>query len=162
AAPLTAPTLAFASGPLTIIKGYTYVYCYKNSTTEHVSTASPISASTGPQTSKEVQLSGDRSTDPQVDKVQIYRVSDGGSIYMFLAEIANPGVGTWSYTDTSADSALNELILAPQNGVNNPPPAGLINPVYHSGRLWGSVGTRSTTLAVRRPRMATATKLGPR
>jgi hypothetical protein len=140
-APSTAPTLSFPAGSLSITSGYQYGYTFKNSTTLHISTMSPVSANTGKRTGVSVTLTGDRSTDPQVDKVQIYRTTDGpGADYELLAEINNPVSGSWTFTDTSPDSALNADILGPQALANNPPPAGLVNVVFHSDRLWGSVG----------------------
>lgn len=120
--------------------GVSYVYCFGNSKTAHVSTASPVSAYSGPQTSVNIQLTGNGSTDPQVDQVQIYRTTDGGAIYMLLATISNPGSGTWSYTDTGTpDANLNSLLLAPQAMANNPPPSGLQNLAFFGGCIWGSV-----------------------
>lgn len=140
-APSTAPTITYPAGSLNITSGYQYGYCFKSSSTLHISTMSPISDNTGKRTGVAVSLAGDRSTDPQVDKIQIYRTTDGpGADYELLAEINNPVSGTWTYTDTAADSALNADILAPQALANNPPPAGLVNLTYHASRLWGSVG----------------------
>jgi hypothetical protein len=132
-APVTAPTLGFATGVLSPKTGYRYVYCYRGP--KHLSTASPISASTLAQTSKNITLSGSSSTDPQVTNVDIYRTLDGGSNYYFLASVAN-GSGTWTYTDSTADASLNNLIVAPLNHANDPPPAGINNICYHMGRLW--------------------------
>src|SRR6266700_986213 len=78
---VTAPTISFSVGSLSPKSGYKYVYVGKNNTTGHVSSASPASAKTGPQTSKEIVLGGARFTDAQVDKVSIYRTLDGGSLY---------------------------------------------------------------------------------
>lgn len=139
-APVTAPTLSFVSGSLSPLSGYTYGYCYRNSTDGTLSSMSPASASTGPLTSKNIDLSGDRCTDPQCDKIQIYRTLDGGSEFNFLAEIANPVSGTWSFTDSTADSGLNTDIIAPVAGVNDPPPTGASLIVWHAGRLWVASG----------------------
>ena len=58
--------------------------------------------------------------------------------------IPNPGsltsVGTWRVIDTVPDSSLNTEIYAPIGYLNSPPPAGLTNLEFFSGRLWGSVG----------------------
>lgn len=140
ATPATAPTLSFASGSLSPTVGFQYVYVFKNSTTGHISTASTASASTGVQSSKNVTVQGSRSTDAQVDKVDIYRTKDGGAIFYFLAEIANPPSGTWSYTDSTADSGLNTSIIAPVAHVNDPPPSGLSLLTWYAGRLWGASG----------------------
>lgn len=129
-------------GPLGLspTAGYQYVYAFKNSTTGHVSTASPASATTGPLIGQNIQVGGLRSADAQVDKIEIFRTTDGGATYQFLADIANPVSGTWTFTDTLQDTQLNNLILAPLANSNNPPPAGLTNLAYHAQRIWGAVG----------------------
>jgi hypothetical protein len=137
--PVAAPTVGLASGSMSPTSGFRYVYVYKNSSTGHVSTASAVSASTGPQTSQDVTLTGARSTDAQVDKVEIYRTKDGGSLFFFLAEVNNVGAGSWTYADSNADSSLNELIVAPTAHANDPVPAGANNIAFHIGRLWVSV-----------------------
>jgi hypothetical protein len=148
AAPVTAPTISIVSGSLSPTVGYFYGYAFKSSTTGHVSTMSPLSANTGLQTSKNFTLAGDRSTDAQVDTVQIYRTDDGGSDFtsagnsaMFLlAEIANPGAGTWSFTDSTPDAQLNTEITANLDHIADPPPAGMSNLTFYQGRMWGTVG----------------------
>jgi len=55
--PVSAPSLSFGSGALSPTSGYTYVYCYVNSTTGHVSQASPLSANTGALTSQNITVS---------------------------------------------------------------------------------------------------------
>jgi hypothetical protein len=140
--PMSAPTLTFTYGTANTYQptGWSYVYCFQNSTTGHISTASPVSASTNVQSNFTVGLAGNASTDPQVNNVQIYRTVDGGATYLLLATIANPGSGTWSYTDTGTpDTQLNEFIIAPQAMANNPPPAGLTATCYYAGRNWGAV-----------------------
>jgi hypothetical protein len=48
-APTVAPSLSYSNGGvLQPIVGYSYGYCFQNSTTKHLSTMSPISADTGP------------------------------------------------------------------------------------------------------------------
>jgi len=138
AKPATAPTLSFSAGALSPTSGYTYCYVYKNSSTGHISTASPRSANTGPQTAKNVVVSYVASSDSQVDKIDIYRNNDGGSIFYFLAEVAN---ATSTYTDSTADSGLNNDLVAPLTG-NDPPPTGMSLAVFHEGRIWGVVGNK--------------------
>lgn len=147
-APVTNPTIAFPSGSLSPTSGYIYCYAFRNSSTGTVSSASPFSPTTGKQTSKNFTLTGDRSTDPQCDKVWIYRTTDGGgtvttsgnSAMLFLTEIANPVSGTWSFTDSSPDSSLNTQIVAGINHLFDPAPAGLSNVTFYQGRMWGTVG----------------------
>lgn len=138
AAPVSAPSLSFGSGSLSPLTGYTYCYVYKNSSTGHISTASPRSASTGPLTSKTITVHYTASSDAQVDKIDIYRNDDGGSIFYFLAEVSN---ATSTYADTTADSGLNNDLVAPLTG-NDPPPTGMSLCVFHEGRMWGVVGNK--------------------
>jgi hypothetical protein len=134
-------TSSSATYSVTSPLGVSYVYCYQNGYTDHVSTASPVSVYTGPQTNVQITIDGQGSTDPQVSNVQIYRTTDGGATYYLLATIANPGSGNWSYTDTGTpDADLNSDIIAPQASANNPPPTGLQNLAYFQGCIWGSVG----------------------
>jgi hypothetical protein len=138
-APVTGPSISLSAGTLSPKTGYVYAYAYKNSSTGHVSTASPRSANTGAQTSKTFTLQGDRSTDSQVDKVEIYRSEDGANKLNFLAEIANPVAGTWSFADTTADSGLNNDIHPAESNVNDPPPTGTSDVEFHMGRMWIAV-----------------------
>lgn len=138
ATPSVTPTATPVAGALSPQSGYQYVYSFKNSSTGHVSTTSAASTSTGAQTSKNFTVQGTGSADGQVDKIEIYRTADGGAVFYFLADISNPGNTTWTYTDSTADSGLNELIVGPINHVNDPPPVGLSNTIFHMGRLWGS------------------------
>jgi hypothetical protein len=133
-APATAPTITTISGVLSPLTGYTYVYVYKNSSTGHVSTASPVSGDTFAQTSKDFQLSGIGSSDPQVDQIEIYRTEDGGADYYYLATISNSG--SWTYTDSSPDDDLNTFVVAPQNNQNDPPPTGAGLTCFYCGRVW--------------------------
>jgi hypothetical protein len=135
-------TASMLAGDLSPTVGYKYVYCGKCTLTGHVSTASPQSVSTGPQTNKQFVVSGDHFTDTQVDTVEIYRTLDGGSTFYFLTSVANPGSGTWQYTDNIPDSSLNQGKTAPMNSLNDPPPVGLKNICFHLGRVWGSVGNK--------------------
>src|SRR5690348_14483917 len=139
-APIAAPSVTPGSGSLSPSVGYRWVFVYRNSSTGQISSASPFSGNPGPGTNQQYALSGDASTDQQVDKIDIYRTKDGGGIYYFDAEITNPGSGTFSYTDNNADSTLNTDLIAPLAGVNNPPPAGATLLFWYAGRLWAVVG----------------------
>lgn len=140
-APATAPTISVISGSLSPTVGLKWGYVFKNSTTGHISTMSPASATTGVQTSKNFTISGDRSADTQVDKVDIYRTDDGGSNYFFVTSINNPAVGQWSFTDSNADSALNDDLVAPVDHANDPPPTGISLVKFHMGRHWVASGS---------------------
>jgi hypothetical protein len=129
-------------------QGYIYAYSFKNSLTGHVSTASPLSLPTGPQTASSFTLIGQGSLDAQVDQIEIYRTLDGGSLLYFLADIPAPNPtslgspGFWIYIDAIPDSGLNTLITAPIDHQNDPPLLGSQYPVYHLQRIWVAVGNK--------------------
>lgn len=85
-------------------------------------------------------ITGFGSADPQIDTISIFRTADGGSTYFWLTDILNPGATGWSYVDYQPDSVLNILVIAPRAAIGDPPPVGLVNLTYSTGRLWGSVG----------------------
>jgi len=119
-----------------------WAYAYKNSVTGAVSTASPVSAPLTVNAGNYAFLTGQGSTDPQVDTIVIYRTVQGGSSGVLLEEdeIPNPpGGGMWQYVDENSDSELNPLIEAAIDHANDPPPVGLIEMTYHLGRIWGAV-----------------------
>lgn len=119
------------------------------SETGDISTASPIFAITGANPGAVVTLVVPGSPNPAVDTIVIWATLDGGSTLFFLTEVPNtPPIGgvqqyqTIQITEnpfTGVDS-VNELIEAPINGQNNPPPAGFLPMAYHFGRIWGAVG----------------------
>jgi hypothetical protein len=142
------PTIGTAAPPgsssgnytITSTLGVSYVFCYTNTNTAHVSTASPISAYTGPQTDVQIEISGIGSNDPQVNEIQIYRTTDGGATYYLLATVENSA--NWTYTDTGTpDADLNTEVIAPQALANNPPPTGLTAIAFFDGCMWGAVGS---------------------
>lgn len=147
-----------------------------------VSTASPVGMIIGAQTvGAQIIISGPGSIDPQYDTIEVYRSTDGfylGGPFLFLTDIAMPPLnangqpGTWSVIDFMTDvpevingvtlPGLNELIEAPVDDQNDPPPGqygslffsqsnintptrpapgtGLIGLTYHQGRLFGFIG----------------------
>jgi len=129
------------SGTVAAYSGWTYVYAY-HCVDGHVSTASSASYSTGPVMGNiDVPLSGVGSSDTQVDAVWLFRTVDGGSTFLFMDEIPNPGVnGKWNLKDTNPDSTLNLFIQAAIDDANDPPPVGSVAPEYHLGRVWVAVG----------------------
>ena len=142
-APATANTVATSGTGITATSGFRYVFCYGNSTTAHVSSPSPLSASTGSFTNKQVDLAGARSTLAQVDRVHIYRTTDGGGGTLFEvtgSPIANPGAGNWNFADTTVDSDLSST-TAPPIGFNDPPTAGN-GFVWFANRIWWFVDNR--------------------
>jgi hypothetical protein len=118
-----------------------YAFAGKNSVTQHVGTASPMSNAITVAAASLVTLQGAGIPDTQADLIQIYRTAQGGSVLLLLDEIPNPGAGgTWSYNDPNWDDALNFAILAQINHSNDQAPTGLTRLAYHLGRIWGAVG----------------------
>lgn len=127
------------------------------SETGGISTASPVFTITGANTGAVNTISGLGSTDPQVDTIVIWRDADGGgpdNMFFLTAIPAPPPInGTaqpWSFQDFLPDVAstingvqypgLNELIPAPIDDENNPPPTNFIQQVYNFQRIWGASG----------------------
>lgn len=123
------------------------------SETGAISTASPVFTITGSNNGAINTISGLGSTDPQVDTIVIWRDADGGGPdNMFeLTEIpAPPPIGgiaqPWSFADYLPDTAtslypgLNELIPAPIDDENDPPPSAFLPMVYNFQRIWGANG----------------------
>lgn len=127
--PVSANTFAADSG--TGLTGdYYYRFTYYNSTSGHESTASPLSAK-HTVTNKTINLSGlTASADTQVDKIRIYRTTNGGAICWYLAEINN---GTTTYADSIADAALGTT----EAPLYNDPPAKFVGIEDWDGRIWG-------------------------
>jgi hypothetical protein len=118
-----------------------YVFVYKNSTTAHISSTSPASNAIFLAVASNIALSGLGSGDSQVDKIEIYRISQGGSTYYFLDTVTNPGAGiSWSYVDSSPDSILNTQQIVTTVPLNNPPPSGASLVAFYQGRLWVASG----------------------
>lgn len=120
-----------------------YRFVFRNDSIGHISSASPRSADSdgnalGPFSDKVVTITSARSADTQVDEIEIYRTTDGGSTYFHLATVANPGSGDWTYKDGVIDEELGTR-AAPIENENDPPPVGLKNLAFGIGRVWGSV-----------------------
>ena len=141
-APTVAPAFTTSAGALSPTTGFKWRYVYRNSSTGHISSASPVSLDSGAETNKQFDLTGPSSSDAQVDKVEIYRTTDGGAVFFRVGETNNGG--TWAFTDNVADLALGTLTPA-LAGENDPPPVGLINMSVYGVQLtmW------STTMAER-------------
>ena len=129
------------SGSFSAVNGYTYVVAYGNVSSGEISNASLTSNNTGPFTNAAyVALPVTASIDPQVNQIRIYRTTDTGGGNQFF-EIQNspfPNV-TATIQDTTIDTALQVTSQAEINLGNTPPPMGLTNLVWFSGRMWGSV-----------------------
>ena len=123
------------------------------SETGAISTASPVLTIAGSNTGATITLSGVGSINPAVDTIIIWRSADGGGSdnMFFLTEIPNPppigGVAQpWSFTDflpsvaTAVFPGLNNLIPAPIDDENDPPPSNFLPQTYNYNRIWGISG----------------------
>ena len=136
--PLTpaVPTLAPASGTgqgLNAITGFLYRTIAVNSRTSARSAASAASNLSGPVTNGRVNVTV-TGVDlvANYDRIEIYRTTDGGAVYRFLAELANPGKAvTAVYTDTSPDDKLSYRTLPSRRG--RPPTTRFV--VKHNDRM---------------------------
>lgn len=155
----------------TVKAGWHYAYSWVSST-NHVSSRSPTgaplgqgalsSSNTGAVTNKkpQVTLTGHADT-TNIPTVRVWRTFDGGGNFVFLEDVANPGAGSFTYTDDSftsdrpkPDSQLNPNDLAPGTTTNDVPPPvifpeviGTDDPepssaqiVEYAGRIWFSIG----------------------
>lgn len=120
-----------------------------------VSSASPANFTLNAPNSGSVNtITGVGSLDPQVDTIIIWRDADGGGVdNMFeLTEIpAPPPIGgvaqPWTFKDFLPDTptgdfpGLDELVPAPIDGVNDPPPASAQPQAYNFQRIWVATGS---------------------
>ncbi len=129
-APVSANTFAADSG--TGLTGtYVYAYTYVNSVSGHESSASPFSAA-HVVANKTINLTGlVASTDPQVDKINIYRTTTLGADPFYLTQINN---GVTTYSDAAADTTLGSTD-APL--FNDPPPVSFLALEEWDGRIFG-------------------------
>ena len=136
-----------SAGTMSATQGYEYVYCYYNSTTGHISSPTPVSASTGIFTSKlNVSVTLTASTDPQVTNIKVFRTTDSaptgstGGTFFELPTSPYPNT-SGPITDNATDITLNAFSVAPIPTFNDPPPpaAGC---VYFSGRIWMFTGNK--------------------
>ena len=118
-----------------------YGYAYMNSATDDISDMSPQSAQISVSVGAEVIVQGQGSADAQVDTIVIYRTAQGGSTFLYLDQIPNPGGGqTWTYTDTTPDSGLDTELQAQVDGEGTPLPSGATCLAYHLTRVIAAVG----------------------
>ncbi|HEX3091218.1 MAG TPA: hypothetical protein VHW72_01280 [Candidatus Angelobacter sp.] len=145
-------------GPQTVFSGYQYmsVYSTQAPTTAggyyHRSDGSPVTYSTGPVfgTYGPV-ISGAFSTNTDVGSVDVYRITDGGSVFKYAFSVVNNTAGgTWTHTDNVTDATLLPQQLTIPLGttlLNDPPPGqtGTHSPsgdaisytAEWQGRSWG-------------------------
>lgn len=121
-APTVAPTVALASGTLTLTYGRQYCYSWVSKITDaqgvtriSVGPPSPLSLGTGPLTSQMVLGSGvQQPTDPQVNFIWIFATYDtptnSTSTFNFQSEIP---VGQTTFTDDLPDADLDTTRPAP-------------------------------------------------
>lgn len=120
----SAPTVGTAAGSLNITASYYYRVTYGNSSTGHQSSPSDVSACIGANTGKKIQITLVASADAQVDKIHVYRTTDGGSTNPIqMEEIANSPFANANATvdDQTADVDLGNPAPALQSC--DPPPA---------------------------------------
>lgn len=116
-------------------------YAYENSATGDISNMSPASVALTTLLGNQVTVQGLGSADPQVDLIIIYRIAQGGSTFLYLDQIANPGAGqTWTYVDNTPDSGLNTEIQAQVNGEGTPLQSGATCMAYHLQRIFVAQG----------------------
>lgn len=141
--PAAAPSISLSAGSLDIQVGWYYRYGYYNSSTGHLSTLSDLSACTGASTGKQVSITVVASGDAQVDKIRIFRTTDGGSTDPSeMQELPNSPFAnaSTSYTDTATDVQLLTT-FGPALLQNDPPPA--MKPLAVSqNRIWGAAGNK--------------------
>ena len=119
-----------------------YGFAFRNSALNITGPMSPLTGPIVPTAGNLVSLTGQG--DPNspldgVDTIRLFRTPQGGSIPEFLADLPWTS-GTWSYIDSTPDTALNALILGDTTGAMAPPPAGFLPDTYHLGRIFGHVG----------------------
>lgn len=142
--PSAAPSIGTTGGSLNIYTGYYYRVAYGNSSTGHISSASALSACTGIQTSKNIQVTLVASSDTQVDQIHVYRTTDGGSTNATdMREISGSPFtnANQTITDSTADASLSTA-TCPGTTSNDPPPP-LKNFTYYASRIWGSTNNQT-------------------
>lgn len=129
---------------LPVLFGWNYAYGFHSSgATNHLSTLSPQLTVAAPIVGTGVQIQAIGSDDTQVDRNDLYRTPDGGSVLLYDQSTTNVNSATtWTINDSTADSGLNFLLFGPVANANDPPPTGATLLAFHMGRLWAAVGNR--------------------
>src|SRR5215831_11397155 len=126
----------------TATAGYTYVYCYGNSATGHISSPTLPSNNSGVFTNQtSISIPVVASTDPQVNQIRLFRTTDGGGGTYFELPTSPYANSTATLTDSAPDQQLNVASIAPTPTFNDPP-TPFQQPIYFSGRIWGFVGNK--------------------
>jgi hypothetical protein len=135
--PSTSATAATASGSGSLTGTYTYCFTFYADSTGVESQPNTVTNSVT-VTTKSIDLSGvPTSSDPQVDKVRVYRI--GGSLTSYTL-VTTLNEGTTTYNDNIADVDVEGTILASQN--YHEAPTGLRYLVEHNSLLFGAVGSK--------------------
>lgn len=142
---LGGPLVTFSGTGLTASFGYQYVICYYNANTGHVGSPCPPSNKVVPA-NQGMSIPVVASPDPQVTNIRIFRTTDsatglGGQAYFEIQNSPVPNANA-SIIDTTPDSSLNALSIAPTPTFNDPP-IPMQGLVYFSGRIWGFKNTQA-------------------
>ena len=136
--PVAGPGITLVVGTNNVYTSWCYCYTYFNSTTQHESSPSPISACSGLFTNKTANLALTASTDSQVTNIRVYRTPDGGAQDPALMQEIT-GSPFPNATATVSDSTLDVNLgirTAPEFYRNNPP-TPCRGFVPYGGRIWG-------------------------
>jgi hypothetical protein len=136
----SAPTVQINGGGISAFTGYFYGYTYVTQY-GHESNMSPLSLSSGIFTGQIVTTSYVASTDAQVNGINIYRTTDGGSQAPDVMQLVNasPLANTsGTYSDDIADINL-QLQVGPAL-LRNSPPTPCMGFVFWNNRIWGFAG----------------------
>jgi hypothetical protein len=117
-----------------------YGYAFENSSTVDISNMSPQSQPIVVITGNQITVQGYGTGASGIDTIVLYRTAQGGSTFLYLDEIANPGEGVlWTYVDNTPGSGLNPEIQAQVGGEGTPLPSGATCLAYHLGRIFAAV-----------------------
>lgn len=137
AAPGGAPTTSLGGTGISAVNGgYQYVVCYYNSNTQHYSSPSAVSTSTGNFTNQTVTVTmPTQASDAQVTNFALFRTTDGGAGIYFLVSNSIANITGTTFADSTADTALSTT-TAPIAGFNDRPPQ-MKGIVWFANRIWG-------------------------
>lgn len=137
----SAPTVTINGGGIDAFTGYYYGYTY-TTLYGHESNMSPLSLSSGLFTDKIVTVSYLASTDPQVNGINIYRTTDGGSQAPDVMQLVN-STAPLANTSGTFDDAVLDIDLGTQTApalLRNSPPTPCMGFVFWNNRIWGFTG----------------------
>jgi len=145
-APVQTATASLGGTGISATYGYQYLYTYYNSALGNESNPNPtLSTTTGAFSDKTVTVTVKCSADVQVDKINVYRTTDGGGLPLYVGVVNNiVGTGTTTFSDNFTDASLGIAVDYTGNGVA---PTALLAKVYkgvmvmtpkNSSRVWFS------------------------